>query len=242
MRSFRDRTVIGNRAAGAGRPGEGRRRRSPQDGFTLTELLIVTAVLVLLAGVLLPVLTLARDAARRTRCLSNLRQLAQAHQAYVQDYDEALPMWVIYQPGGPRLWPEYLRPYYSDPHLLDQGFVPQAARRRSAWIADYVMCAWGSGGEGTLQSPYWRWPGAPTGNRYFPRPMMLTEVRRPAETLQFMDGILSGSGSSIHAYHRNGIRYGAFLDGHARRISDAEWNRIEQDERGYFYAISAADR
>src|SRR5688572_1983128 len=106
MKSLRGRAV-GKRAAGTGRPGDGRKRRSPGDGFTLTELLIIIAIMMLLAGILLPALALARDTACRTRCLSNLRQLALAHQAYVQDYDEALPLWVMYQPGGARLWPEY---------------------------------------------------------------------------------------------------------------------------------------
>jgi prepilin-type N-terminal cleavage/methylation domain-containing protein/prepilin-type processing-associated H-X9-DG protein len=237
-----DIAPAGKIAAAAGGPAEGKRRRSPVDGFTIIELLVVIAVLTLLAGILLPVLALARDAAGRARCLSNLRQLALAHQAYVQDYDEALPPWVIYQRSGPRLWTEFLRPYYGDARLLDQGFMPQEQRRKSGWVADYVMCTWGPGGNGTLQSPYWRWPGAPSGNPEAPRPMRLSEVRRPAETLQFIDGVITSTWSTIHSYHRNGVRNGAFLDGHAHRISDADWDGVRQDERGYFYWIAAADR
>jgi prepilin-type processing-associated H-X9-DG protein len=72
--------------------------------------------------------------------------------------------------------------------------------------------------------------------------MRLAEVQRPAESLQWMDGLTTGAGSAIFSYHRNGMRNGAFLDGHARVISAADWNRVSQDERGYFYWIASADR
>ena len=35
---------------------------------------------------------------------------------------------------------------------------------------------------------------------------------------------------------------GAFLDGHARLVTDAEWNRLGHDSQGYFYTVAAADR
>jgi prepilin-type processing-associated H-X9-DG protein len=72
--------------------------------------------------------------------------------------------------------------------------------------------------------------------------MRLAEVRRPAETLQFIDGLITGTGSAIHSYHRNGMRNGAFLDGHAHLISAVDWDGVDQDEQGYFCRIAAADR
>src|SRR6266700_70386 len=113
----------------------GRERRS---GFTLVEVLVVIAVIVILAAVLYPVFAQARDAAQRASCLSNLRQLALAHQAYVQDYDDTLPTW--YEWGGPhgfRFWTELLRPYYRDARLLDQGFSSARERAANGWQADY---------------------------------------------------------------------------------------------------------
>jgi prepilin-type N-terminal cleavage/methylation domain-containing protein/prepilin-type processing-associated H-X9-DG protein len=211
-------------------------------GFTLIEILVVIAVLTLLAAMLFPTLTLARDSACRSRCLSNLHQLALAHQAYVQDFDEALPFWEISTPSGPQPWTVFLRPYFRDARLLDQSFTSPDARRASGWLADYVMCTWGPGGWGTLSSPYWRWPGAPSGDPAVPGPMRLAEVRRQAETLQFIDGLTFAAGSSTFSYHPNGVRNGAFLDGHVHAISETDWNRVSQDERGYFYWIASADR
>ena len=59
--------------------------------FTLIELLIVVAIVALLAAILFPVFASAREAARKTACLSNMRQLGLATRMYMQDYDEQFP-------------------------------------------------------------------------------------------------------------------------------------------------------
>lgn len=60
-------------------------------GFTLLELLVVMAIIAVLAALLLPGMTRAREAGRATACLSNLRQLGIALQLYVQDNQNHLP-------------------------------------------------------------------------------------------------------------------------------------------------------
>jgi prepilin-type N-terminal cleavage/methylation domain-containing protein/prepilin-type processing-associated H-X9-DG protein len=57
-------------------------------GFTLIELLVVIAIIAILAAILFPVFARAREKARQTSCLSNLKQISLGHLMYAQDYDE----------------------------------------------------------------------------------------------------------------------------------------------------------
>ena len=60
--------------------------------FTLVELLVVLAIIGVLAGLLLPVISKAKEAGRATACLSNLRQIGIALQLYTQDNNNHLPV------------------------------------------------------------------------------------------------------------------------------------------------------
>jgi len=62
----------------------------PNHAFTLIELLVVIAILTILAAILFPVFSQAREKARQAACLSNGHQLSMALQMYVGDYDEQL--------------------------------------------------------------------------------------------------------------------------------------------------------
>jgi len=61
-------------------------------GFTLIELLVVIAIIAILAAILFPVFSKAREKARQTTCTSNQKQLATATMMYVQENDETMPV------------------------------------------------------------------------------------------------------------------------------------------------------
>jgi prepilin-type N-terminal cleavage/methylation domain-containing protein/prepilin-type processing-associated H-X9-DG protein len=92
--------------AGAARLGRGKdatmmfTRRTPRSGFTLIELLVVIAIIAILAAILFPVFAQARDSARQTTCLNNLKQLGTGLMMYAQDYDENMPAWPFRSGAG----------------------------------------------------------------------------------------------------------------------------------------------
>src|SRR5436190_19208224 len=96
-------------------------------GFTLIELLVVIAIISILAGLLFPVFTQARERARRAGCLSNTRQLGVATMLYVEDHDGCYPMSVH---------PETV---LGSPHIAAffDALMPYAKNRRVwSWPSD----------------------------------------------------------------------------------------------------------
>ncbi|MFP3903945.1 MAG: prepilin-type N-terminal cleavage/methylation domain-containing protein [Armatimonadota bacterium] len=69
-------------------------------GFTLIELLVVIAIIAILAAILFPVFARAREKARQSSCLSNMKQIGLAVAMYTQDFDERFPPVYIYVDGS----------------------------------------------------------------------------------------------------------------------------------------------
>jgi prepilin-type N-terminal cleavage/methylation domain-containing protein len=92
----------------------------PRHGFTLIELLVVIAIIAILAAILFPVFARAREQARKTACLSNMKQIGTALYMYAQDYDETLPERYNNNPndldqwGYSQTWKDMLVPYIKN--------------------------------------------------------------------------------------------------------------------------------
>ncbi len=186
-------------------------------GFTLIELLVVIAIIAILAAILFPVFSRARERARQISCLSNVRQLAVGTLMYAQDYDEVLPVAIGGLPDWSMFWStvELLQPYVrntqismcpSDPEG-SVNFTDFSGLGRYSYVWNRAAFAYMVPGmpEGTVRS--------------------LASIPLPTETPCFFDGTMVGMALWTEARHNEGLNV-SFFDGHAR------WNHRDQPPEG----------
>lgn len=206
---------------------------SRRAGFTLIELLVVIAIIAILAAILFPVFTQAREKGRQTVCLSNLRQNVQSILMYASDHDSIYPRGITGRGAVVIHLFDLTHPYRKNAEILTCPSYP-ASGLGMDWIAR--LQARGSGYQALRTFRYFAYVpnygvfGLDTcsisGVRQR-RQILVSEafVPRPAETIALVDGYwYKNVGTYWFDYwfkidiwprHHIGSNI-AFLDGHVK--------------------------
>ena len=162
--------------------------RNGKTAFTLIELLVVIAIIAILAAILFPVFARARENARRSACMSNLKQIGLAAAQYTQDYDEnILP----------------IRSYATCPATGSCGYF--------AWSSDKIIQPYlksrqvlicPSNQKAVSYSYNFAMGGQPNTN--------LAAINFPAQTVAFADGVGSDTTNVAPLFQVNATGAGAW--------------------------------
>ncbi|MCC2668599.1 MAG: prepilin-type N-terminal cleavage/methylation domain [Armatimonadetes bacterium] len=149
-------------------------RSSRRRGFTLIELLVVIAIIAILAAILFPVFAQAREAARRTACTNNMRQVTTAIAMYTQDYDEVLPyQGNVANPKGD------IANYAASPFCVWINGAQPYVKNAGVWYCPSATKHSGAPPTATSDSNYW-YNGQASGKA-------LAAISQPASSILFVE-------------------------------------------------------
>ncbi|BCM93846.1 hypothetical protein IAD21_05737 [Abditibacteriota bacterium] len=229
---------------------------SKRHAFTLIELLTVIAIIALLAAILFPVFSQAREKARGVSCVSNLRQMGMALVQYTQDYDGHMPN--NDNSGGGGRWEstfDMMKSYYKSDQIL---MCPSATETDKFYLFSDTTrprCSY------SINNTYWN----DSTDKTFEKPGMLESAfTDPSNTVFMGDSKAESSGNawgfqvtgyqymattpitqgssaqgSFSYRHRGGANF-VFFDGHVKWLAVGATNkRAAADNNKLFYFTRA---
>jgi prepilin-type processing-associated H-X9-DG protein/prepilin-type N-terminal cleavage/methylation domain-containing protein len=207
-------------------------RRTAASAFTLVELLVVIAIIGALMALLFPAVQAAREAARRTACLSNLRQVGLAVVRYCDDHRGDFPK-TTHDTDFNGCWIHALAPYLEDVDAI--RICPsdlKGEERLRAKMSSYVMNAYIT--NGSLPGSYLNRNKLPSVTRTLVAIELTDRENRPVsefddhvETYRWFTASNIAHGQVLEAVrgevsvdrHQGGANY-LFADGHVATISE----------------------
>ena len=212
--------------------------------FTLIELLVVIAIIAILAAMLMPALNKARETARRSSCLSQLKTMAQATALYADNYKDHIPPGLRYNSwAASNFW-------WS---ILVQTIKPGVPGKNYNTVmnGNYKIFVCPTEGIPTgANSPLFQYTHYGINYRFmhYSAPVRkLSSVRKPTAVVMQMDTnqkttYVVKSDSQISQRHGTNRTNSSYLDGHAAfRELSMDSSKVEKLSDGYTRLCTAAD-
>ena len=199
---------------------------SRKTGFTLIELLVVIAIIAILAAILFPVFARARENARRTSCISNMKQLNLGFILYAQDYDERfsnVAATTTTTVGCPTLptkpcnlsWPVRVYPYIKNTDVFNCPSKPD-----TRWIGDTI----GTSGATSVSYGYnYKFSGKTLSSLAYASQTVMTADQAGSSAYYLKE--LPEPTRYLSVRHFDGAVLG-YADGHAK------WMKIRENSAG----------
>ena len=196
--------------------------------FTLIELLTVIAIIGILAAIIIPVVGKVRDSARKTQCVSNLRQIGSSMRLYAnENRGNFPPMSPPLAGGGTGTWVDAIFPYLATRAPNALGAVPSGALLGTVFICP----------KGTDPSPnnntYGYNEGLPRqGAAFDTQPKTINTVDSPGQTMLALDynqrrfQLTYNNKISASATRHDGTLNLVFVDGHVGSMTESAFSTI----------------